>query len=69
VAVVSATVDVLPVADVVDHTAADGCLCGPEIVPVERPDGSIGFIARHHSLDGRERSDADHDWLAEERAE
>jgi hypothetical protein len=46
---------VYPVNDLVEHvTNGDGCVCGPETQPVERDDGSIGYVIVHHSLDGRE---------------
>lgn len=49
------TVHVYPNADLVEHdTETDDCVCGPTIEPVEREDGSIGWLATHHSLDGRE---------------
>lgn len=47
-------VHVHPVADLIDHELTDGCPCGPTAEPVERDDGSIGWILIHHSLDGRE---------------
>ncbi|GAA1082814.1 hypothetical protein GCM10009665_80430 [Kitasatospora nipponensis] len=31
------------------------CVCGPRVQPVERDDGSVGWLIVHHSLDGRER--------------
>lgn len=48
---------VTPVGDLIEHdTSAEGeCACGPTDRPVERDDGSICWIAVHHSLDGRER--------------
>lgn len=47
---------VYPTGDLIDHDldTDDGCPCGPTQVPVERDDGSIGWYASHHSLDGRE---------------
>lgn len=46
---------VVPVDDLIEHdTDTDSCICGPEITPVERDDGSIAWIVVHHSLDGRE---------------
>jgi hypothetical protein len=49
------TVHVYPLGDLVEHTT-DGspCPCGPRDEPVERDDGSVGWVAVHHSLDGRE---------------
>ncbi len=46
-------VQVVPVADLIDHLD-DGCPCGPSTEPVERDDGSVGWLVVHHSLDGRE---------------
>lgn len=48
---------VTPVGDLIEHeTSRDGeCACGPTDRPVKRDDGSIAWIAVHHSLDGRER--------------
>ena len=49
-------VHVYPVNDLVRHdTEGDHCLCGPRVEPVERADGSYGWLITHHSLDGRER--------------
>lgn len=47
-------VHVLPDNDAIHHLPED-CPCGPRTEPVERPDGSIGWIVVHHSLDGREQ--------------
>jgi len=47
---------VYPVNDLFEHdTTGEPCICGPEVQPVERGDGSIGYVISHHSLDGRER--------------
>lgn len=47
---------VFPVNDLVEHdTETDDCVCVPVVEPVERVDGSYGWVAKHHSLDGRER--------------
>jgi hypothetical protein len=52
---VSDAVHVFPLGDLVDHdTDTDGCVCGPTTTPVERDDGSIGWVLTHHALDGRE---------------
>lgn len=40
--------------DVIEHEISADCICGPTAVPVERPDGSVGWQYVHHSLDGRE---------------
>lgn len=50
----SGVVHVLPVADIIEHEDSEECPCGPELLPVERDDGSIGWVLSHHSLDGRE---------------
>lgn len=51
---------VTPTGDLIEHdTSANGdCACGPTDKPVRRDDGSICWIAIHHSLDGRERPPA-----------
>jgi hypothetical protein len=46
---------VVPVGDLIEHDTEGPCPCGPTDQPVPRDDGSIGWIAVHHSLDGRER--------------
>lgn len=49
-------VHVLPVSDLIEHDeVGDDCPCGPTVEPVERQDGSFGWLIIHHSLDGRER--------------
>jgi hypothetical protein len=45
---------VIPCSDLIGHEADDGCPCGPEVRPVERLDGSMGWLHAHRSLDGRE---------------
>ena len=53
-------IHVYPLADLIEHdTAGDDCVCGPESIPVERDDGSFGWVISHHSLDGRERYEVD----------
>lgn len=48
-------IHVYPLNDLVEHdTASDDCVCVPDQIPVERDDGSVGWIVSHHSLDGRE---------------
>lgn len=50
------TVHVFPVGDLVEHdTDTEDCVCGPTTEPVERDDGSFGWLIVHHSLDGREQ--------------
>ncbi len=49
------TLHVVPVGDLVEHETGDDCVCGPTAEPVEREDGSMGYVGVHHSLDGRER--------------
>lgn len=61
-------VHVLPDADAIEH-ADDGCLCGPDywcrIVYQDHGDhahiGWSAWLVTHHSLDGRENHEADHD--------
>ena len=52
----SDTIHVMPVADLIEHTNAIGedCVCGPRTEPVQRDNGSYGWVLVHHSLDGRE---------------
>lgn len=56
----SGALHVTPVGDLIAHTSDDDCLCGPEAKPIKRGDGSIGWIVVHHSLDGREAAEVDH---------
>lgn len=51
---------VVPVDDLVEHdTSIDAaCVCVPTDTPVEQEDGTIRWLAVHHSLDGRELSEA-----------
>jgi hypothetical protein len=46
-------VHVVPDDDMTAHLY-DDCHCGPTTEPVPRDDGSMGWLAVHHSLDGRE---------------
>jgi hypothetical protein len=46
---------VIPVGDLVEHDTSDDCVCVPRSEPVERDDGSHGWLVVHHSLDGREQ--------------
>lgn len=51
---------VSPVGDVIEHDRASDepdCLCGPDVLPVKRDDGSMGWLIVHHSLDGREHNE------------
>lgn len=43
---------VWPCRDVIVHEGED-CECRPQVVPLERPDGSIGWLVKHRALDGR----------------
>lgn len=45
---------VYPVRDSIVHEAWEECPCGPAISAEFRGDGSNGWLAVHHSLDGRE---------------
>lgn len=48
-------IHVVPIDDLIEHdSSGDDCICGPEIIPVERDDGSFGYLVSHYSLDGRE---------------
>jgi hypothetical protein len=46
----SANVHVYPVGDAVAHVLTEDCVCGPAIEPVEREDGSYGWLITHHGL-------------------
>lgn len=49
---------VYPLADLIEHdTQGDECVCGPTSEPVERDDGTMGWLLVHHSLDGREANE------------
>ena len=49
-------VHVYPLDDLIEHDRSGApCVCGPETEPIERDDGSIGYVIVHHSLDDRER--------------
>jgi hypothetical protein len=48
---------VTPVGDLIEHDTDGDCICGPTAEPVERDDGSFGWVMVHHSLDGREASE------------
>lgn len=46
---------VYPLRDLIEHEVnGEDCACVPTVEPVEREDGSFGWVHRHHSLDGRE---------------
>lgn len=46
---------VYPANDLIYHDASGGdCVCIPRVEAVKRDDGSVGWVAVHHSLDGRE---------------
>ena len=47
------TVHVVPHDDLIRHTMADDCLCGPSAEHLANDDGD-GWLFVHHSLDGRE---------------
>lgn len=38
----------------VAHEPSEDCPCGPTVIPVERDDGSIGWLYLHHRLEPRE---------------
>lgn len=49
-----ADIHVVPIGDLIEHALSDDCVCVPNQKPVEANDGSIGWVAIHSSLDGRE---------------
>jgi hypothetical protein len=48
------TAHVKPANDWVEHTDTEDCVCCPWVNPVQRDDGSYGWVIVHHSLDARE---------------
>lgn len=51
-------VHIYPPFDLIRHDLeGEDCICGPDVIPVERYDGSMGWMVSHHSLDGREASE------------
>lgn len=47
-------IHISPINDLVEHKLeGEDCVCGPDVEPVMRSDGSNGWIVRHHQLDGR----------------
>lgn len=48
---------VMPVDDLIEHTAAEDCSCGPNPERVPRKSGGDAWLFVHHSLDGRERQE------------
>lgn len=50
-------VHVVPQDDLIEHTASDDCACGPTLEPVERSDGTTGYLHVHHALDGQVRAE------------
>lgn len=52
------TIHTVPVNDLIEHnTYSDDCPCGPDVHYVDNG----GKCVVHHSLDGREHSEPDHD--------
>lgn len=51
------SIHVTPIGDLVEHEASEDCVCVPTTEPVEREDGSVGWLHIHHSLDGREANE------------
>ena len=50
--------EVMPFNDLIEHTGGEDCVCGP--------DSEVGFregciIIVHHSLDGREMNEREHE--------
>lgn len=44
----------LPDGDLVMHEVREDCPCGPVVQPVKQADGTVDWLVRHVSLDGRE---------------
>lgn len=47
-------IHVHPVHDLIDHDPDVDCFCLPDVETVERDNGEVVFISRHHNLDARE---------------
>lgn len=47
-------VHVSPINDLLDHDTVGDCACLPVCKPVERDDGSIGYVVVHNAWDGRQ---------------
>ena len=54
---------VTPTNDLVEHESSPDCICGPEIKPLKRDDGSVVYVYLHHSLDGREAHEPEPPYL------
>jgi hypothetical protein len=48
---------VMPIADLIEHTASEDCSCGPNPERVTNAGGGDAWLYVHHSLDGRERAE------------
>jgi hypothetical protein len=47
---------VYPQRDLIEHEVnGENCPCVPTVEPIEREDGSFGWLHLHHSFDGREQ--------------
>lgn len=51
-------VQVFPIDDLIEHDLDDDCVCVPRETLVHCDDGSDGWVITHHSLDGRELTEA-----------
>jgi hypothetical protein len=50
---------VVPAGDLIHHeTEGEDCPCGPTVEPVPGDNGTMTWLAIHHSLDGRERRES-----------
>lgn len=49
-----ATMHIMPRGDLIEHDAADECICGPSVEGRPDEEGSYRWLVVHHSLDGRE---------------
>ncbi len=48
------SVHVAPSPDVIDHLLTADCSCIPACEPMERTDGTVGWLYVHNSGDGRD---------------
>lgn len=55
-----ATLHVLPLGDLIEHEPEGvDCPCGPDVEHLISGSGLVGKLITHHSLDGREKQEAD----------
>lgn len=53
------TAQILPIADLIEHSEDSDCVCQPSLERVDNEDGGDAWVVTHHSLDGRELTEVD----------